>query len=213
MKTCTKCGEEKPVQAFYLTRYRTPESVCKLCHKARNRANYAAKYGAASTVPSVALHSPRTCTRCAEIKTAADFGRVKNSPDGLRRECKVCRVAREQARYAANAAAKRLYGREWNARNRDALRAGKAARKTAVKQATPLWLTAIQRAQVAEFYDIALARTTQTGVAHEVDHIYPIKGTHSRGLHVPWNLQVLTAAANNTKRRRLPPGVTNKAEH
>lgn len=127
--------------------------------------------------------------------------------------CKACRVAGEQLRYSRNAEARKQYGREWGARNRDALRAGKAARKTAVKQATPSWLTAIQRAQVAEFYDIALARTTQTGVAHEVDHIYPIKGTHSRGLHVPWNLQVLTAAANNTKRRRLPPGVTNKAEH
>lgn len=212
MRTCTKCREAKDANQFYKTVYGSPSSWCKKCHNKSARANYAKKHARPAMV-TVSPDAPRACTRCSEMKTCADFGRVRNSPDGLRRMCKACRVAVEQLRYARNAEARKQYGREWGARNRDALRAGKAARKTAVKQATPSWLTAIQRAQVAEFYDIALARTTQTGVAHEVDHIYPIKGTHSRGLHVPWNLQVLTAAANNTKRRRLPSGVTIKAEH
>lgn len=212
MRACTKCHEAKDTDQFYKTVYGSPAAWCKKCHNKNSRANYVRKHTRPAVV-TVSLDAPRACTRCGEMKTCVDFGRVRNSPDGLRRMCKACRVAGEQLRYSRNAEARKQYGREWGARNRDALRAGKAARKTAVKQATPSWLTAIQRAQVAEFYDIALARTTQTGVAHEVDHIYPIKGTHSRGLHVPWNLQVLTAAANNTKRRRLPPGVTNKAEH
>lgn len=210
MKTCTKCGNTKETTAFPAASEKRRSSWCRACHNAAARSRYHRVYAQASSVlPS--LETPRTCTRCKNVKTCADFGRVKNSPDGLRRECKACRVAREQDRYMANVNVKRQYGRDWNAANRDRLRAGKAARKKAIKQATPSWLTAIQRAQIAEQYDIALARTIQTGVPHEVDHIYPINGTNSRGLHVPWNLQVLTAADNNAKRRRLPSNVTNKA--
>ena len=43
-----------------------------------------------------------------------------------------------------------------------------------------------------------------TGVRHEVDHVWPIKGRKSCGLHVPWNLQVITWKENSRKRAREP---------
>lgn len=66
------------------------------------------------------------------------------------------------------------------------------------------WLTAIQLAEIQEFYDIAVARTTQTGVVHNVDHIHPLEGENFQGLHVPWNLQVLTVQENVLKGSILP---------
>ena len=45
-------------------------------------------------------------------------------------------------------------------------------------------------------YEDAKRLTEETGIKHEVDHIWPLsKG----GPHLPWNLQVLTKEENRTK--------------
>ena len=93
--------------------------------------------------------------------------------------------------------------REWTTRNKPRIRAAGARREAAEIQATPSWLTAIQRAQIQEYYDVAEARNVQTNIVHHVDHICPLQGKTSRGLHVPWNLQVLTATDNLAKANKL----------
>lgn len=77
------------------------------------------------------------------------------------------------------------------------------SRDKVLREATPTWLSAIQLAQIEEQYEIAVARTTQTGVMHHVDHVHPLRGKNFRGLHVPWNLQVLTAIDNIRKKNYL----------
>ena len=68
------------------------------------------------------------------------------------------------------------------------------------KEATPPWLTAEQEKAIQWFYDEARRLTEEMGVRHVVDHIAPLNGAHSCGLHVPWNLQVLTDSENKSKR-------------
>jgi hypothetical protein len=94
---------------------------------------------------------------------------------------------------------RRLQGKEWFKNNAGIAKAKRARRRAAELNATPDWLTAIHKAQIAEYYEVATALETQTGIKHHVDHIIPLKAKIASGLHVPWNLQVLTATENLRK--------------
>jgi hypothetical protein len=69
-------------------------------------------------------------------------------------------------------------------------------------QRTPEWLTEDDHWMIEQAYDIAVKRTKATGVMFHVDHIVPLQGASVSGLHVPWNLQVITEVENKRKGNR-----------
>lgn len=90
--------------------------------------------------------------------------------------------------------------RTWQQANPGKVAAHAAKRRATLIRATPAWLTPDDFWLIDEIYDLCALRTRLTGVEHHVDHIYPLKGKTGCGLHVPFNLQVLTARANLLKR-------------
>jgi len=78
--------------------------------------------------------------------------------------------------------------------------AAKAAKRDAMKKnASPGWLTQFHKSSISSFYEVAAKLTELTGTQHHVDHIEPLQGETSCGLHVPWNLQILTESENTSK--------------
>lgn len=66
--------------------------------------------------------------------------------------------------------------------------------------ATPKWLSVDHKTTISQIYQQCKKLTELTGVKHQVDHIVPLKGKTVSGLHVPWNLQILTASDNSKKK-------------
>ena len=58
--------------------------------------------------------------------------------------------------------------------------------------------------EIRRFYAEARRKTRETGVLYVVDHIWPLKGKNSCGLHVSWNMQIITSEENDRKGNKEP---------
>lgn len=64
---------------------------------------------------------------------------------------------------------------------------------------SPSWLTELDLEHIQMFYIIAMQLTAEIGIKFVVDHIIPLNGKNVSGLHVPNNLQIITAIDNMKK--------------
>lgn len=94
---------------------------------------------------------------------------------------------------------KRKYRKAHKKRNPELYKALTNSRRRRLKDATPACQTAEDRRRIREIYSHALELKRLTGIRYEVDHIIPIISDTVCGLHVPWNLKILTDAENLLK--------------
>jgi 5-methylcytosine-specific restriction endonuclease McrA len=95
------------------------------------------------------------------------------------------------------------YRREYKKNHIDAVRADTSVRKRRHREATPKWITAEEKAAMRTMYMRARQLTKLTGERYVVDHIVPLRGETVCGLHVPWNLRVITQEENLAKSNKL----------
>lgn len=93
--------------------------------------------------------------------------------------------------------------RRWRENNKGKRCAIERARQARKMQASPPWLTLEHKRDIEAVYVEARNMRDQYGVAIHVDHIVPIKGRNVCGLHVPWNLQLVSQSYNSSKSNRL----------
>jgi len=126
------------------------------------------------------LQTEFCCNKCQEVKPKADFGA------GL-----ICRVCSNNK------------ARVWRQENPEIQRAISASRRKCVRLATPKWLSKKQKDQIRGIYVDAWYKTQFGDEEYHVDHVVPLKNDLVCGLHVPWNLKVITAKENLSKHNKF----------
>jgi hypothetical protein len=187
MKKCCKCKDQKELTEFYKNKAQKDglSTVCKYCDKAASllwAKNNPEKINARNAI--WAKNNPEKGRQRTKKWRTSNLEKAKAKARELR--------AQNLENYLASV-------KKWQAKNKPIVNFHIAKRRASKKKACPSWLSAIDLAQIQEFYDLALAKTMQTGVKHNVDHVVPLQGKNVSGLHVPWNLQVITAKENFSK--------------
>lgn len=91
----------------------------------------------------------------------------------------------------------------WRRAHPEKVKLTSAIRNKRTKQATPKWLKLRHKKQITAMYEAAILMTELMHELYVVDHIVPLKGKTVCGLHVPWNLRVITARENLIKSNKL----------
>jgi 5-methylcytosine-specific restriction endonuclease McrA len=153
------------------------------------------------------------CTACLKVEwqaaaeTRASYFRKYNQDEGVKdRKHAWYQENREQVIQAAATRpqhVKREYQAAWKERNVVWVRADTKARRRKHRDATPKWLSRKQKSEIRQLYQIAITMTQTTGEQYVVDHIVPLRGEAVCGLHVPWNLRVITQDENLKKSNKL----------
>ena len=122
--------------------------------------------------------------------------------------------ARHKAYYEANLDKAKACRKAYREANPDKVKAYRKAisdkrnaangkRRAKKFHATPSWLTNQDLEHIKFFYSLAKDMESLTGTKYHVDHIVPLQGRNVSGLHVPWNLQVITATNNLSKSNKV----------
>ena len=150
----------------------------------------------------------RKCYGCGKTKSANEM--TTNGKQGTSNWCRVCRSAHDHSVYIKNREKILTRTRKWQAKhvekrkvamhkwylkNQRSVVANVAKRQAAKLLRNPSWSNL---KKIKEIY----LRCPKNRV---VDHIIPLQGELVSGLHIPENLQYLTAFENSSKNNRFNP--------
>lgn len=104
--------------------------------------------------------------------------------------------------YTENKADINTKNKEYKKQNKDIVCASNSFRRASKRNATPAWLSKDQLEEILKFYTLSSHLSKTNGLRYNVDHIIPLVSDSVCGLHVPWNLQVITEYENLSKGNR-----------
>jgi len=91
------------------------------------------------------------------------------------------------------------YRAHWKLNNPEQVKADTSNRRRRHREATPSWVTRTLKTDMRAIYQAAMDISKLSGESYVVDHIIPLRSETVCGLHVPWNLRVITRHENAVK--------------
>lgn len=189
-KICTSCGVLKPIEMFSKQRERKDghKSNCKSCLSTSDK-----------------LYSQENKEKI-KRRRKEHYEKNKEKYNKMSAEWTKKNPEKAKAKYLkyrhANLEKVNSYNRLRRLSNLAKDAAKTAKRRSRKREATPNWLTEEHLQQILKFYEESNRLSESTGIKHHVDHIVPLRGKNVCGLHVPWNLRVITAVENLKKRNK-----------
>lgn len=196
MKKCTRCGEIKKLEEFGVRKSAKDgrKSGCKKCLNKLQKEFYKSEKGQ---------------KHYKEYEKSDHRKELRKDPEQIKKkkiaERKPHRLAKKREytkkRYHTQGEKERL--KRWKKDNPEWVRANGVERRARKLNATPDWLTKEQKAEIVEIYRKRQIISDEMGEVYHVDHIVPLRGKDVCGLHVPWNLQIISKTENLEKGNRL----------
>jgi hypothetical protein len=171
----------------------------------------------------------KICSVCRCSKPFEAFYKATKSKDGFANRCKGCDLEYQRKRKKQKAETQRRWydkaGKDYLASRRSKTKARRethlreklaaqslsrwrqqqAKRSLQKHKATPVWVDAAHHSKIRHIYAITQLLQEATASVYHVDHIVPLFSDKVCGLHVWWNLQPLTEAANALKNNTFDP--------
>lgn len=203
MKSCTKCVTEKPLSEFTLSKGKYV-AACKKCVR-ENSAKWYAENKERRLASCKAWFEANKERKHQTTKAWAEANKEKRAADNASwyAENKNEILAQNRAKYHQNIEKERARGTAYWEKNKEAHRGRVKKYSDSRIERTPSWVDASDKLHMKCYYQVAQMRTRETGEIWTVDHVVPLQGEGVSGLHVPWNLQVITKAQNVSKGNRL----------
>lgn len=132
--------------------------------------------------------SSKSCTEC---HTARNFDQIRTP-----KARSYAKMYRDENKEKIS-----LFRKKWLAKNPGKSREQSARRRAAKLQRTPNWLNDGHLFEI-ECINKYAASLRKIGLRYEVDHIVPLQGDDVCGMHVPWNMQVISIFENRSKGNR-----------
>tara|TARA_R110002126_G_scaffold259879_1_gene402853 strand:+ start:204 stop:734 length:531 start_codon:yes stop_codon:yes gene_type:complete len=176
MKTCVRCHQEKPIEAYYPSKRHVCGylSWCKECESERSK-----------------------------VKNALNReNRLAKAQEWRDKNPEVLKKAIQRWREKNPTKQSEIY-KDWAIRNKSKVAEKWMRRDASKKHRTPSWLTEDEKIRIRCYYQVAAMYNREGLDTYHVDHIVPLQGKTVSGLHVPWNLQVLPAKLNQQKSNRF----------
>lgn len=199
---CSHMGPKKPGKTYW-NKEKIFECAKKYDKKLDFQKENTGAYSAArklNIIDDVCLHmefkndqlsadaNGRVCKKCNIFKHRDLICKSKKSRSGMGNKCKACLA---------------IYCKDRLKNNPGVFNHNTANRRAMHNKATPKWISAAHKREILKTYKEAKHISKTLNIIHEVDHIIPIRSKIVCGLHVPWNLQIITREQNRAKSNRI----------